>query len=395
MDELLNNAPCGYISFDDRGIIRRCNNTLALLLQFPADELNGQPLESIFNVAGRIFFQTHFMPLLKLHRKAEEIFLSLKAKDGTLIPVVANAASEDRKDGAIHNCIFIPVYNRRKYEDEILEAKRIAEHALKENTETVAARMQVETHAMELDNRISQLNRINAELLQFNSIINHDMQECIRKILLFSNMVIDTTNKKNLSKVIEAAYRLRTITRSLDLFISLGFMDEPVGKADLKKIANSAREDIIAETGISGFTMTGQVLPVIEGSEYQLYMLFYQVFSNAVKFRKDETTTVHVDFVIYESNLYRHREDKYVFGDVIKISITDNGTGFDMQYQDYVFDLFKKLERDTSGMGIGLAVCKKIVDNHAGEISVSSAEGSGTTVTIILPVKNERIKTER
>jgi anti-anti-sigma regulatory factor len=129
MDELLNTAPCGFITFADDGTIVAVNATLARLLEHKVDELMGQRLELILPVASRIFYQTHFFPLLKMHGKAEEVYFSLRTKSSEDIPVLVNAVRRERDGGAANDCVIIPMRQRRRYEDEILEAKREAEEA--------------------------------------------------------------------------------------------------------------------------------------------------------------------------------------------------------------------------------------------------------------------------
>lgn len=129
MDDLLNTAPCGFLAFSDDGTIKAVNATLLRLLGHDADELSARHLESILPVASRIFYQTHFFPLLKLHGKAEEVYFSLRSRSGEEIPVLVNAVRREREAVVVNDCIIIPMRQRRRYEDEILEAKREAEEA--------------------------------------------------------------------------------------------------------------------------------------------------------------------------------------------------------------------------------------------------------------------------
>src|ERR671920_1819044 len=97
VDELVDALPCGIVSFTDEGRILFANRTLATLLGYEPDDLPGRHVESLLTVAGRIFYQTHFFPLLRLHGKAEEVFLSLRAKSGAEVPVLANAKRRARE----------------------------------------------------------------------------------------------------------------------------------------------------------------------------------------------------------------------------------------------------------------------------------------------------------
>jgi PAS domain S-box-containing protein len=129
MDELLNTAPCGFLAFSDDGTIVTANATLLGWLGYAGGELCGRHLESVLPPGGRIFYQTHFFPLLKLHGKAEEIYLSLRAASGEDVPVLVNAARRERGGLAVNDCVFVTMRQRRRFEDEILAAKREAEEA--------------------------------------------------------------------------------------------------------------------------------------------------------------------------------------------------------------------------------------------------------------------------
>jgi anti-anti-sigma regulatory factor len=129
MDELLNTAPCGFLAFADDGTIIKVNATLLNWIGRDAGDLTGRHVETILPPGGRIFYQTHFFPLLKLHGRAEEIYLSLRGTDGGEVPVLANAVRRERGGAVVNDCVFVPMRQRRRFEDEILAAKREAEEA--------------------------------------------------------------------------------------------------------------------------------------------------------------------------------------------------------------------------------------------------------------------------
>lgn len=129
MDELLNNAPCGFLSLADDGRVLAVNATLLGWLGYEAGELTGRHFETLLPAGGRIFYQSYFFPLLKLQDRAEEVYLSLRARDGDEVPVLANAARHERDGAAVNDCVFVPMRQRRRFEDELLTAKREAEEA--------------------------------------------------------------------------------------------------------------------------------------------------------------------------------------------------------------------------------------------------------------------------
>ncbi|HYN89934.1 MAG TPA: histidine kinase dimerization/phospho-acceptor domain-containing protein, partial [Ardenticatenaceae bacterium] len=129
MDSLLDTAPCGFLAFADDGTIVLVNATLLDWLGYQRGEVQGRHVESILPLAGRIFYQTHFFPLLKMHGKVEEVYLLLRSKHGDHVPILANAVRQERTEVAVNNCIFFPMRQRSRYEDELLQAKKDAEEA--------------------------------------------------------------------------------------------------------------------------------------------------------------------------------------------------------------------------------------------------------------------------
>lgn len=161
LDELLNTAPCGFLRFTDDGKIVVVNATLLQLLGYELDELRGQRIDSILPLASRIFYQTHFFPLLKLHGKVEEIYISLRPKQGNTLPVLVNAVRQERSGVFINDCIFVLVRQRVRYEDEILRAKKDAQAAILAQNQANAALQQAQ---IALESKQAELLELNAKL---------------------------------------------------------------------------------------------------------------------------------------------------------------------------------------------------------------------------------------
>src|SRR6188768_1678061 len=139
MEELLARAPCGFLSFADDGRILLLNSTLLEMLSFENEELAGRLIDVILPPGSRVFYQTHFFPLLRLHGRADEIYLSLRGKDGREIPILANAVRHEWDGMAVNDCVFMRMSQRSRFEDEILAARKEAERANKAKDEFLAA----------------------------------------------------------------------------------------------------------------------------------------------------------------------------------------------------------------------------------------------------------------
>jgi phosphoserine phosphatase RsbU/P len=232
--------------------------------------------------------------------------------------------------------------------------------------------------------------------VQFSKIISHDLQEPIHKIKVFISMVemYDTENlsdkgKSALQKINRAADRLKQLTTGLEQFVKVD-TEKKFTSVDLNKSLTSALSNVMADRQFTDFEIIGAPLPVIEGYEAQLGLLFYHLIDNSIQFRQpSERLVIKIDSTLVEENVYRNTPEKYRYLEHIRIHFSDNGIGFDNQYQDYVFDLVKKIDPLSRGLGIGLSLIKKIVSNHSGSVEVHSELGKGTRFTILLPTKIE------
>lgn len=395
VDDSWNTAPCGLFSFSDDGVLVAVNDTLSGMLGYASGELVGGRVEILLTLASRIFYQTHFFPLVRMHGKAEEIFLSLRSKSGESLPVLLNAVRKEREGRSINECAFIPVRNRGKYEDELLAAKRVAEEALRSNEELTRARQELELHARELDRKLSRLEQKNQELTRISTILSHDLREPIRKLSVFSGLftqqdkaVLSATGQRSLERIKAQSARMEQLVMALQEFVSLDDTHEPLEEVDLGETVASARRMVAEMTGLTGVELRSEPLPVIQGRRRQLVMLFFQLLENAVKFRKpEESPRVDIECCLIQHNSYRANTGKYHYTDFARIVFADNGMGFDNRYGDYVFEALKKLDPSTPGQGIGLAICRKVVENHNGTISVESEPGRGTRFTLLLPLR--------
>ena len=389
MNDRLDLAPCGFAEFGDDGIITYANTTFANLVGWPAGELAGKKFESLLTLPNRIFYQTHFFPLLKLRGVAAEIFLSLLARDGSSVPVLTSA----RRHGQTIQCVFLVVAERQKYEAEILAARRKAEEALQSNAELKTAKLNLEQQARDLDYRLQELVIKNQEMLNVSRMFAHDLREPMRKVRLFGEIVrenagatLSLEGEIAFSRLLAESERALLLISEIQRFLEAGTGDEPVTRVSLNAIAGKAAQ-LVRETE-SDWELEIDPMPAIDGRPRQLVLLFEELFQNAVKFRSDERPLrVRVSGQTIQLNSYQSTKDRYVYRDFAQIEITDNGRGFDPKYESYVFELFKKIDLGSQGLGIGLAICARIAAAHYGTITVKPELDNGLTVVLRLPVE--------
>ncbi len=235
-----------------------------------------------------------------------------------------------------------------------------------------------------------ELEKSNLDLLQFASVASHDLKEPLRKIQAFGNLFKEKVKDKleeneihYLDKVINSSKRMQVLVDDILSLSKLSITDIPRETVDLNKIVNRIVDDL--EITISEKTAEVNIgeLPVIQAVPGQMHQLFQNLISNSLKFNKGGTQKIS----IYNQTIDKEVGQQYgINGNYVCISVEDNGIGFEQQYTDKIFGIFQRLNGNNfQGTGIGLAICKKIVDNHGGYIHVESEPGKGAKFSILLP----------
>ena len=390
MENYLDQAPCLYFSCTDSSIITDVNETLCTSLGYTKSELLGQKTAMIFTVATSIFQQTHFFPLIKMHGYAKEIFITLLTRDRQQVPILINGERKiiDGEPVILH--VGIIVANRKKFENELIAAKKAAETALNENTSLIQAKQELQQNIEQLDQQVRLVKLQNEELRQFNRVVTHDLQEPLRKISVFSGQILDNVAQQDQNAIVKKLLRvtgqMRTIISGLQQYVWLTSIPNKFARVDLNMALGKAQQQVEEEFTEIKLIIEKEALPAIEADQEQMELLFYHLLSNAIRFRKaGKDVLIKVFAHNLMLNKFRHFQGRYKYTEFVKLQITDNGIGFDNNYGDQVFELFKRLHPE-SGSGVGLSLCKKIVDNHHGNISIESAKGGGTSVIISLPL---------
>ncbi len=239
------------------------------------------------------------------------------------------------------------------------------------------------------------LKSSNAELESFNRVASHDLQEPLRKIQLFvlrikdaENNNLSTKSQEYFSKVINAVNRMQSLIQNLLTYSRIDSSKRDFEDVDLNHVLDKVKEDLINSINDSNAKIVSDKLPKINGVLFQMEQLFTNLISNSLKYRSiDELPKIQIHYEkVSATQISEHLgKSKKQYH---KISFVDNGIGFDSQHTKKIFEVFQRLHQRTeyTGNGIGLAICKKIVENHNGYIYATGSVGIGAEFIIYLPI---------
>lgn len=264
-----------------------------------------------------------------------------------------------------------------------IHAQKLVEQALKDNKELKETQKQLFEYQSELENKVVELNRSNYELEQFAHLASHDLQEPLRKILFYSDVLtkkyekdLDTPVIGMLGNMSAAAVRMKELIGDLLSYAQLQQLKLTFQKVDLNKVLQDTLRDLEVNIREKNATILFTDLPSISGNPLRLQQLFANLIGNSLKYSRVDLSPV----VRIESVLEDHK---------VTIKVQDNGIGFDQKFSEKIFGLFERLHsrNEFPGTGIGLSICKRIVELHNGKISASSKINEYSIFEITLPVE--------
>lgn len=231
----------------------------------------------------------------------------------------------------------------------------------------------------DLVEKIAELKRSNEELSQFAYIASHDLQEPLRMVSSYTQLLaqryvgkLDSDADEFIAYAVDGATRMQRLIQDLLAYSRVGTKPMDVGTVSSQEALGVALTNLGNAIEDSGAVVTNGPLPPVRADEIQLAQLFQNLIGNAIKYRAESAPEVHISA--------RQKHGRWQF------SVKDNGLGIEPQYYDRIFGMFQRLHnRDQfSGTGIGLAICRKIVERNGGEISVTSTPGNGSTFHFFL-----------
>lgn len=268
----------------------------------------------------------------------------------------------------------------REHLEELVEERTAELKAINEQLkQEIAERQKTEE---KLKGTVEALERSNKDLEQFAYVASHDLQEPLRMVASYVQLLerrykdrLDSDAKEFITFAVDGATRMQKLINDLLSFSRVSTRGKEFKDTDSKYALDQAIENLRMAIEDAGAVITYDKLPKISADESQLIQLFQNLIDNAIKFRSQEVPNIHISA--------KDNRHEWLF------SVQDNGIGIDSQYAERIFVIFQRLhEREKyPGTGIGLAICKRIVERHGGQIWVESELGKGSTFFFTIPMK--------
>jgi PAS domain S-box-containing protein len=353
----------GVVATDAGGLVTFMNPVAEALSRWHSEDALGKPIEEVLVLLRENSTISVENPIRQVLREGVIAGLAnhtvLIAKDGRSIPIDDSASPIRDASGAMVGAVLV-------FRD--ISAQRKSQSDLKEAHE-------------KLERSVAELKRSNENLSEFAYVASHDLRSPLRTVVQFSQLLEREygdklgDGKKLLDYLTSSARRMQSLIDDLLSYATVSVHAEQKGEpVDANLALENALENLRGPITAAGALITHDFLPTLPVSATSLVQLFQNLVGNAVHYRSDNPPVVHISA--------EARDDMWRF------SCKDNGIGIAPKYQSQIFEAFKRLHgAEKPGSGIGLAVCKKIVEHYKGRIWVESAENKGSTFFFTLPIR--------
>lgn len=356
----------GALNITEDGLIVYTNSYLLDLLQLPYEKVIGKSVFTLLHEGSKAEFQRIFSEGLRGKSRGE---VNLLANE-TVIPVYVSLTSLQPKLATV-GMIITDFTEKKKNEEIILK------------------------YQADLERKNQALLQTNAELASFAYVASHDLQEPLRKIKAFSGKIMEKENdqlsengKDYLLRMRNAVGRMQTLIEDLLAYSRTNTSDRKYSLTDLNKILEEVKDELREESQLKQAVIESDALCEIQVIPFQFRQLLFNILGNALKFSSpDRSPHIRITSEVGPGSGFNgldlEADKRYCH-----IRIADNGIGFEPEYSDKIFEIFQRLhgKSDYKGTGIGLAIVKKIVENHSGSIKANGEVGKGATFDIFIPV---------
>jgi PAS domain S-box-containing protein len=353
---LAETASDAILSADSLGKIVYFNPAAERIFSYSSTEIIGQPLTLLM---PERFHDPHRQGLDRFLRTGEArvigktVELAARRKNGSEFPITLALSSWKTREGTFFTAILSDISERKKSEEHLLKA-------------------------------VAELKRSNDELQQFAYVASHDLQEPLRMVASYTQLLakrykgrLDSDADEFIAYAVDGANRMQGLIQDLLAYSRAGANGKPLRKISSEYALKEALTNLRATVEESGAVVTHDPLPAITTDDTQLAQVFQNLIGNAIKYRGAEVPRVHVSAT-------KNGGNEWIF------SVRDNGLGIDPQYFDRIFILFQRLHgrEEFKGTGIGLTICKKMLERLGGRIWVESQLEKGSTFYFALPERD-------
>jgi PAS domain S-box-containing protein len=387
----------GVISTDVDGGVTLLNDVALQLTGLPLAKALGMRAADLFRVINEQTREPVEDPSKRVlntgKRIREEAHVILVGRDGSERPIAYNAAPILDADGWIMGAVIV-------FQDvtELRRVQREREKLIHELSETngklrdeiqkrEAARRAALSLMQDAQTAQAALKESNSALEEYARVASHDLQEPLRKIESFAQVLVedfgsklDKQAKVYLDIMVDAANRMRRLIRDVLAFSRAGTVEKPFEAVDLNQVMTIAKDNLSARIKDQHAEVIVGPLPTVFADETQMIQLFQNLAGNGLKFNKSEHPKVEVSA--------EESRDEW------KIFVKDNGIGLRESERQMIFAPFKRLhtQQEFEGTGIGLAICRRIVTRHGGEIGVTAEPGKGSTFWLTMPKSTRQLQ---
>ena len=381
---LYESTPAMMYSINQKGELISVSNQWLKTFGYERDEVIGRKSTDFLSADSRQYAEEEVLPEFRETGSCRDISYQWICKDGSVRDVLLSAIAEYDDSGAfVHSLsVLIDVTEHNKIQTELISYRSNLEELVKDR----AAEIQEANHHLQaevlerqqaeskLANRAQALEQSNADLEQFAYVISHDLQEPLRAMTVFAQLLegdygkhLDTTAKDYINNIVEGGIRMHGLINGILAFSRATHQESTFETLDLEQVLIAVLENLSSAIGASQATVNYDILPTLNIDKNQIIQLFQNLIGNAIKFRGSEPPCIYITA--------KQQPDSWLF------SFKDNGIGIPKEQQERTFALFQRLHtrEEIDGYGIGLAICKKIVERHQGHIWVDSEPGNGST----------------